>query len=91
MLADDAFDEYFDASAAGFFALQACLDDTSVVEHQNIACAQKVGQIGKNPVGKVLARNMQKSACAAYWRGRLRDQRRGKVKFKIVRVHWHPI
>jgi hypothetical protein len=84
-VAEHPLDQRLDATAAFLLPEQARLDDARVVEHQQVAGAQKVGQRGEAPIGKLAGRavDMQQPAAAALRQRITGDQ---FIRQKVVEV-----
>lgn len=74
-LAGDAFHQYLDPAPTFLAATQPCLDDTGIVEYQQVAAAQQSGKLSELPVVQAAMRvDMQKPAAAALRGGSLGDE-----------------
>jgi hypothetical protein len=77
-----AFDQRLDRAAGGLFAEQPGLDDTGVVEHQQVAGLQQRGQVAEGAVHRRGATAVEQARGAALGRRVLGDQlgRQGEVE-----------
>jgi hypothetical protein len=71
-------------ATAGFFAVQARLDDLRVVEHQQVAGLEQVGQFAKDAVHRRVGPAIQQARGTAFGCGVLGNQLGGQVKVEIA-------
>ena len=76
-------DQQLEPPAAGFLTIQPGLDHLGVVEHQQVAGLEQVGQLSKAPVGGRGLPAVQQARAAALGGRVLGDQFGGQVKVKI--------
>lgn len=70
-------------SAAVLEAVQTGMQNTRIVEHQQVTCTQQVWQFDKSPVLDMAAAYNQQTAGRALWQGGLCNQPRWQVVIEI--------
>ncbi|MNS84525.1 hypothetical protein D3C72_1183550 [compost metagenome] len=81
-----AFDQQFDLAAAGFFAEHARLDHLGVVEDQQVARLQQIGEFVEVAVCQLGLACIQKARGAALGSGVLGNQLSGELEIEITQV-----
>ena len=80
---DDALEHQLDPAAAGLAADEARTHDPGVVEDQEIARNQQLGQGSKGKIDKPRPCDVQQAASRALRRGNLRDQLARQIEIEI--------
>lgn len=88
---DGTLYQHFDPAAAVLDAMQPGMQDARVVEHQQVAGAQQVGQIGEAPVLPAVAVHDQQPAGGALGQRELGDQLRRQVVIEIGEGQRHSV
>src|SRR3989344_2815943 len=78
-----ALDQGLDRAAGRLGAVQPCLDDARVVEHQQVTWLQQLGQLAEGAVGGGQGPAVEQARSAAFGGGVLGDQGLGEFEIEV--------